>query len=172
SEDEIEYYLDRFPDGWKTDPQYRADMALCIKLGLARGYDDGRLHPDDYLLRSSGAVLASRLLSVKLEPSPETFRPRDGQTVTVRASNHGMGTVTSWTLKVVPASNPNDTIRSWSGSSLPTVLAVWDGKYPGGSVCPSGRYLLWFSGKYRTPVNETVDTECMRTIVLDGRWFA
>ncbi|MEW6048441.1 MAG: hypothetical protein AB1609_18520, partial [Bacillota bacterium] len=172
SESEINQYLNRFSDGWRTDPQYRADMALCIKLGLARGYDDGRLHPDDYLLRSSGAVLASRLLSVRLEPSPEIFRPRDGQTVTVRASNHGMGTVTSWTLKVAPASSPNDTIRSWSGSSLPTVLAVWDGRYPGGSVCPSGRYLLWFSGKYRTPVNETVDTECVRTIVLDGRWFA
>ncbi|MEW5932202.1 MAG: hypothetical protein AB1816_01260 [Bacillota bacterium] len=171
SESEISYYLNRFPDGWRTDPQYRADMALCIKLSLAKGYDDGKLHPDDYLLRSSGVVLASRLLGVVLQASPEVFRPQDGQAAVFSARTYGEGTVLAWRLEIGPAVGSWSVLRSWSGSGLPSVLAAWDGRDAWGNPCPAGRYLAQLTGDYRTVVGEVVGYQIVRQVVVDRRSF-
>ncbi|MDI6824692.1 MAG: hypothetical protein QME87_10115 [Bacillota bacterium] len=172
SESEVNYYLNQFPDGRYTDPRYRADMALSIKLGLARGYDDGYLHPGDYLLRSSGAVLASRVLAVVLQVSPEVFRPQDGQTVTFCARTCGVGSVRSWKLELGPASGSWSVLRSWSGWSLPPTLAVWNGRDSSGALCAPGVYLARLSGDYETVVGEVIGYQVVRHVVIDGRSLA
>ena len=166
---EVDYWLNRFPDGWRTDPQYRADMALCIKLGIAKGYDDGTLRPDTLLPRAQGATIASRMLSVVLQASPEVFRPQDGQATVFSARTYGEGTVLSWRLEVGPAVGSWSVLRSWSGSGLPSVLASWDGRDSSGRACPPGRYLAQLTGDYRTVVGEVLKYQIVRQVVVDGR---
>jgi len=167
SESEINYWLDRFSDGWMTAPQYRADMALCVKLGLAKGYPDGTLRPADYLLREQGAVLASRLLSVVLEATPVIFSPPDGGRVAFTARTCGGGSVLSWKLEIGPASGAWTVLRSWSGSGLPGTLASWDGRDSSGVPCAAGWYLAQLTGTYRTVVGEQIGYHSIRRFALD-----
>lgn len=148
SDSEASYWLGKFPDGWSTDPQYRKDVALAIKLNIARGTDDGRLHPSDYLARVHAAAIILRTASITLSVPSSVIVP--GGTASISASHVGFGTPRSYTLRIVSytgSSYYKSTVRTFSGSGLPSGV-IWDGKDSYGNYVAQGQYFVELDVQY------------------------
>ncbi len=64
--DEVNAALRNYKDDATLTVEQRTDMAICIKLGIYKGYNDGTMRPDATVLRSQMASLAVRLQNVIL----------------------------------------------------------------------------------------------------------
>jgi len=150
SDSEVNKYLNQFPDGWKTLPEYRKDMAFAIKLGVAQGYQSGYLGPDDHLIRSHAAAIILRTASVRAwTPSVMEY----GSTLSIYPHYVSFGSVKQWAYYIYKWYS-NGTKKYVYGykrysSSVPSRI-VWDGEDSRGYRQYPGTYSVEVEIKFET----------------------
>lgn len=169
SDSEVSYWLGIMTDGNSVSSEYRRDIALAIKLGICRGDEQDRIKPLDELWREHAAIIAYRAIAINYWADPAVFRPQDGEVTTIRSDNIGNGTVVSWTLTIQNDAMSN-TIKQWSGTSLPSVITVWDGKDSSGKAVTAGWYWLKLDVQYTPPEGSTISLQLPpKRVRIDGR---
>jgi hypothetical protein len=141
---EVDRYLDRFPDGYQVDESVAAEVALAIRLGIIIGYDDGRLHPRDHLLRCQAIAIMVRSALIDVTAHPARLTPdgdgvEDYATFTFRTLKNR--STRKWSLSIGNLEgNPYRTFYPTGRPGEPPAFLEWDGRGDHGTLLPDGTY--------------------------------
>jgi hypothetical protein len=140
SSTEVENILKRFPDNHQVNSPYRNTVALAIKYGILRGYDDGYLKPDNRMNRAEAACLLVRSAVIRTIPDKNTLQVGETTDIAIKRWSY-YGTVKSSKVQIKNVAT-EQIVREWSWSEAPPSQIAWDGKDKQGTQVPPGEYIV------------------------------